>query len=299
MYRLILKAYYVLSAPLAIYFILNSKSIHPDYKLSFFKKFHLGMRMFLNKFRIPTGTSYKSHLAMSLKILETPPDVDGVVVECGSWKGGSAANLSLVCRLTNRKLMIFDSFEGLPESSESVDRQGFYATGEFCGSLEDVKRNIVRYGAIECCEFLNGWFEETLPKLDRPVVLAFLDVDLELSLETCVRHIWPHLTDRGYIFIDEYVGLDYCSIFWSEEYWRRYFDRTPPGLMGSGVGLPLGEYYIGPWEDNDNRPLHHPNAGGYTRKDFSGYWIHYPNVPPPRRNGQIAGHWSAYLYRMS
>ena len=77
MYRFILKVYYVLTVPIAIYFILNSKSIHPEYKLSFFKKYSLGLKMFLNKFRIPTGTSYKSHLAMALKILETSPEVKG------------------------------------------------------------------------------------------------------------------------------------------------------------------------------------------------------------------------------
>ena len=200
--------------------------------------------MFLSKLRIPTGTSYKGHLAMALKILETPPDVDGVVLECGTWQGGSSANLSLICKLTNRKLLIYDSFQGLPET-QSVDRQK-YETGEYCGSLVTVKKNIERYGAIECCEFIEGWFDQTLPHLDSPVLLAFLDVDLELSLETCVRYIWPHLVDKGFIFIDEYVDLDFCSLFWSETYWKKYFDRVPPRLIGSGVGLPLGEYYIGP-----------------------------------------------------
>ena len=212
---------------------------------------------------------------MALKIFETPPDVVGDVIECGTWQGGSAVNLSLVCKIAGRKLIIYDSFEGLPEG-KTEDRQGFYGTGDYCGSLGDVKRNIERYGAIEVCEFVKGWFDETLPQMGRPVVLAFIDVDLELSLETCVRYIWPNLTEKGYIFIDEYVGLDYCSIFWSEEYWKRYFDRKPPGLIGSGVGLPLGEYYIGPWEENENHPLQHPNAAAYTRKDFSGHWIHFP-----------------------
>lgn len=276
MYRFILKIYYVLTVPVAIFFILNSAAIHPEYKLGFFRKYVLGFRMFLNKLRIPTGTSYKAHLAMALKIFETPPDVDGIVVECGTWQGGSAANLSLVCKIAGRKLRIFDSFEGLPEG-QAEDRQAVYNTGDYAGSMEQVKRNIERFGAIEVCEFTKGWFDKTLPELNEPVLLAFLDVDLELSLETCVRYLWPNLTEKGYIFIDEYVDLDYCSIFWSERYWKTYFDRTPPGLIGSGVGLPLGEYYVGPWSDNTQRPLHHPNAGAYTRKDFSGTWVHFPS----------------------
>lgn len=286
MSRFILKVYYVLTVPIAIYFILNSRSIHPAYKLRGGVKFLLGWKMFLNKFRIPTGTSYKSHLAMALKILETPPEVQGAVLECGSWQGGSSANLSLICRLTKRKLLVYDSFQGLPETQEG-DRQP-YETGDFCGPLETVKKNIERYGAIECCEFVEGWFDETLPHLDTPVVLAFLDVDLEMSLETCVRYIWPHLTEKGFIFIDEYVDLDYCSIFWSERYWKTYFNRKPPGLIGSGVGLPLGEYYIGPWKENGEHPLHHPNAGAYTRKDFSGHWIHFPEPADPAVNKPVA-----------
>ena len=144
MSRSLLKFYYVLTVPIAIYFILSSRSIDPAYKLGFFRKLSLGTKMFLNKFRIPTGTSYKAHLAMALKILETPPDVEGVVLECGSWQGGSSANLSLICRLTNRKLVIYDSFQGLPETQPS-DRQP-YEAGEFCGSLETVKKNILRGG---------------------------------------------------------------------------------------------------------------------------------------------------------
>jgi hypothetical protein len=150
----------------------------------------------------------------------------------------------------------------------------FDKKGEYLDTLDEVKANISRYGAIECCEFIKGWFSETLPRLDTPVLLAFLDVDLEASLETCVRHLWPNLTDKGYVFIDEYVDLDYCSLFWSEKYRRTHFQRTPPGLVGAGVGLALGEYDIGPWSEIGNHPLQHPNAGEYARKDFSGHWAH-------------------------
>jgi len=280
MYRTLLKIYYVLTVPISIFFILNSTNFHPAYKIGFFKKYGLGLRMFLNKFRVQTGVSYKAHLAMALKIFETPPEVPGDVVECGTWKGGGAANLSLICREAGRKLKIYDSYRGLPPNVEG--EMELYTEGEYVGTLDEVKENIRRYGAIESCEFIEGWFENTLPSHNTPVLLAFLDVDLESSLETCIRYLWNHLTPQGYIFIDEYVGLDYCAIFWSERYWQETFKRTPPGLIGAGVGLALGEYYIGPYNEAASHPLQHPNAGAYTRKDFSGYWNFYPAAPVNR-----------------
>ena len=278
MARFLMKAYYVVSVPISILFILTSKSIHASYRMSLHKKLQLGFRMFFNTIRIQTGTSYKSHLAMALKILETPPGVAGDIIECGTWKGGCAANLSLVCTLVGRKLKVYDSFEGLPEGQPDDREARYYEKGDYCGTLDEVKTNVQRYGAIECCEFVKGWFKDTLPALNSPVLLAFLDVDLEESLETCVRNIWPNLVDKGYIFIDEVVGVNYCALFYSEKYWSKYFKRTPPGLIGAGTGLPLGEYYIGPWSERESHPAQHANAGAYTRKDMSGIWTYYPHA---------------------
>jgi hypothetical protein len=282
MARLAVKLYYAFSVPFSIIFILNSTAIDKSYGMSLFKRISLGLKMLRNALCVPHGTSYKSHLAMALKIFETPPEVSGDIVECGTWKGGSAVNLSLVCKIVGRKLRIYDSFEGLP-AGDLHDRQAkCYKKGDYCGTLEEVKSNIDRYGSIECCEFIKGWFHETLPKLNSPVLLAFLDVDLEASLETCVRHIWPNLVDRGYIFIDEFDVLDFCALFFSEKYWAKYFQRTPPGLVGAGVGLPLGNYYVGPRYERENHPLMGAIASAYTRKDMSGYWGYYPDEDPPR-----------------
>lgn len=276
MLRFLMKVSNVLSVPTSILFILNSRSIHPSYRMSLLNKLQLGFRMFFNTLHIPTGTSYKSHLAMALKILEIPPETRGDVIECGTWKGGCAANLSLVCKIVGRKLKIYDSFEGLPKGQDGDREANHYQKGDYCGSLEEVKTNIQRYGAIECCDFIKGWFEDTLPALSSPVLLAFLDVDLEASLETCVRYIWPNLVGEGYIFMDEVVGVDYCALFYSEKYWSKYFNRTPPGLIGAGTGLPLGEYYIGPWSEIELHPTQRANAGAYTRKNMSGVWHYYP-----------------------
>jgi O-methyltransferase len=276
MIKLAMKLNYLLSVPVAIVFILSSRRLHPAYKMTFFKKLSLGLKMFRNAHQIPTATSFKTHLVMALKLLETPPEVQGCVLECGTWKGGSAANLSLACKITGRKLLIYDSFEGLPGGDPKDREARYYHVGDFCGTLDEVKANIARYGDPSCCTFIKGWFSESLPHLSEPVVLAFLDVDLEESLHTCIRFIWPNLVDEGHLFIDEYVSTDYCALFYSEKYWQTYFGRTPPGLIGSGSGLALGEYYIGPWADRESHPSQHPTGPAYTTKNMSGFWSYYP-----------------------
>jgi O-methyltransferase len=200
-------------------------------------------------------------------------------VECGTFKGGTAASLSLACRLVGRKLVICDSFEGLPPADPRDRGAAGYHAGQYAGALEEVKANIARYGDISVCEFVKGWFEDTLPDLADPIALAFLDVDLDASLNTCVLNLWPRLVDEGYIFIDEFVNVDYCSLFYSERYWKAHFDRTPPGMIGAGTGLALGEYYTGPWEERKLHPMQHPTGSAYTRKNMSGYWTYYPDAP--------------------
>ncbi|MGA7410227.1 MAG: TylF/MycF/NovP-related O-methyltransferase [Bryobacteraceae bacterium] len=276
MARLLMKLFYLVTIPVSLLFLLHSRRIHAAYQLNWWKKIVFGLRVVRNKHSIPTGTSYKTALVMAVKLFEVPPEVPGCVVECGTWKGGTAASLSLACRLTGRKLIICDSFEGLPPG-DPLDREaGGYQPGDYCGTFDEVRANIVRYGDIACCEFVKGWFCDTLPNLDRQIVMAFLDVDLEASLDTCVRNLWPRLVGNGYVFIDEYVGTDYCALFYSERYWQEHFQRTPPGLVGAGSGLALGEYYVGPWSEKDDHPMQHATGAAYTRKSMSGYWAYYP-----------------------
>jgi O-methyltransferase len=275
-WRLVAKGYYVLTVPLATLFILNSIRIQPEYRMTWLRKLWLGWRFFVNQVRIPTASTYKSHLAMALKLLEMPSSAPGVVAECGTWKGGSAANLSLVCKIVRRRLIVFDSFEGLP-SADDKDREGRkYKVGEFAGTLAEVQRNIARGGELSVCEFRTGWFDDTLPDFKEPVALVYLDVDLESSLHTCLIHFWPLLATQGYLFTDEYLNIAYCSVFFSESYWRRYFNQSPPGLIGAGMGLALGDFYIGPYEERGNHPAQHSTGAAYTRRDWIAEWTYLP-----------------------
>lgn len=218
-----------------------------DYGVRFWTKLRLAVRMARNSKKVTTGSHFLEHLLMATQILNVPGDVEGCVVECGTFKGGSATNLSLVCALCHRNLEIFDSFQGLPEPKEadqehllvSINEVHTYKKGAWHGTLEEVKRNISRYGEIDVCNFNVGYFNESLPGFKSNCVLAFLDVDLADSLETCLKYLWPLLQDGGYIFTHEAPHKEIAAAFFDQEWWRSNLYCDPPGLVGAGNGIGL------------------------------------------------------------
>jgi O-methyltransferase len=267
-----------LSLPLTILFLFSNARFHPTYQMTWRRKLDLGFRMYRNWRHIQTGISYKGHLAIAAKLLEIPPSVEGAVVECGCWLGGTTANLSIICDIVGRDLIVYDSFEGLPAPVAGDDMNPM-VKGSFRGDLQVVEANVARYGVIDRCQFRKGWFKDTLPGHRENVVLCFIDVDLKSSMHDCIVNLWPHLTDEGYVFFDEYVHLHNCALFFSERFWRDYLDTTPPGLMGTGSGVGVGQYFLGPWRGKSaSPPIQRPTSLAYTRKDFRGGWEYVPQA---------------------
>jgi Macrocin-O-methyltransferase (TylF) len=210
---------------------------------------------------VPTASTYLEHVAMAASILRVPPSEPGVVIECGCFKGGSTASLSLACRLAGRRLLVFDSFAGLPEPAEGdathyvpADRTRHgYHQGAFSATLDEVRGNVGRYGALEVCEFRRGFFETTLPGLDERCVFAFADVDLTTSLQTCVEAIWPKLGDGCELWTHEAHHAEIAALFFDDAWWERTLAVSSPGLIGAGSGLRLS--------------THLPTPIGYTVKN--------------------------------
>lgn len=195
---------------------------------------------------ISTATGFLYHVQLAKEILSIPRSVAGDVVECGCWKGGSTANLSLVCSLTSRKLLVCDSFQGLPEDENSAQHHyphlkvyGFYQAGMYSGRLDEVKQNIAHFGKIDSCEFVPGFYCDTLKSLKDPIVLAFLDVDLLSSMRDCIRFIWPLLVDGGLIYTDDSCDMEIARIWFDDSWWQNTFQIRSPGYVGSGCGLPF------------------------------------------------------------
>ncbi len=268
------RLYEALSLPFLTAFLLHDPRSGDAYGLTWRRRARLVWRMYRTGRNIETGTSFRAHVAMAAKIFAIPPSVEGVIVECGAWKGGTTANLSLVADIVGRTLVVYDSFEGLPEPAAGDRWAHPFGTGAFKGELDEVIGNVTRYGVIERCDFRKGWFQDTLTDHREPIVTAFLEVDYQDSLHVCVLNLWPHLIEKGWLFIDEYTRLDFCALFFSERWWARHFDRPPPGLLGAGTGIAVGQYFLGPY--GERPPLQGPNSVGLTRKDFYGMWDYVP-----------------------
>jgi O-methyltransferase len=266
-YRLFIKTVECVSLPIILREYLEPQTGR-EYGVGLLAKLALACKIARNVNRIWGASSYLEHLMMATQILKTPKSVPGCVVECGSFKGRSAANLSLVCALCGRRLEIFDSFAGLPEPSESDSEHKLldsreihtYSKGAWCGTLEEVKRNISKYGKIEVCGMNVGYFEQTLPAFRERCILVFIDVDLRASLRTCLQYLWPLLRERCYLFTHEAQHEEISSQFFDQEWWHAKVGCPAPGLIGAGNGLGLS-----------------PASGGFV--SHLGYTVKQPFLP--------------------
>lgn len=179
--------------------------------------------------------SYDEYLVPAVKMLDSSfSKTKGIIVEAGAYKGGGTAKLSLVAKLTGRKLYVFDSFEGLPDNDEPSAKtdMGYeceFNEGDFTGSLREVKSAIKKYGDISVCEFVKGFYDTTMPDFHEPVAAVFCDVDLESSTKTCLKYMCPNMTANSYFFSqDAHIPL-IQQLFANEKFWKKevHLEKTP------------------------------------------------------------------------
>ena len=154
---------------------------------------------------VPCAHEHSEMVEIIRQIFEIPADRPGCVVEAGCFKGGSTAKLSIAAAEAGRRVVVFDSFEGLPENDEPHENTIFgdsadFHAGNYAGRLSEVADNVQRWGELAVCELVPGWFENTMPAFREPVAVGFIDVDLAASTRTCLEHLYPLLISGGVLF---------------------------------------------------------------------------------------------------
>ncbi|MEW5849362.1 MAG: DUF6365 family protein [Myxococcota bacterium] len=132
-------------------------------------------------------------------------DLEGDIIECGTWRGGVSVMLALLCRKLGlrKKVYMLDSFQGLPRPDPGVDH--FHREGWCAAPRMQVEELITRTGVGDLVVIREGWFRDTLPGLtDERFCLAHLDGDLYQSTAECLRHLAPRMVERGVVVVDDY-----------------------------------------------------------------------------------------------
>lgn len=164
------------------------------------------------------GRIRMDHLHQCLRtVLEE--NIEGDFIETGVWRGGACIFMRgflKVHGITNRRVWVADSFEGLPEPDEEnypMDQGADYHTWDFLKvSLEEVKENFKKYDLLDdqVC-FLKGWFKDTLPVAPiEKIAVARLDGDMYSSTMDSLKNLYPKVSQGGFIIIDDY-GLGPCA----------------------------------------------------------------------------------------
>jgi hypothetical protein len=138
--------------------------------------------------------------------------VEGELAEFGTMTGRTATVLSAALASFRHKseLHLFDGFEGLPESTNDVDKKSFHVQGGVWGegTCQGVGPSALR---AKCRRFLPderivihaGWFNETVKAVPAGKKFALVHVDCDLyqsTLEALDPLFARHMISEGAVF---------------------------------------------------------------------------------------------------
>lgn len=143
------------------------------------------------------------YLANHLYLLDSE-GVKGDVLECGCAHGFSSACLSLACAALGRRLIVADSFEGLPDTHPD---EPFFRKGDYASAEQRVLEHIRLCGRQDVVETVKGWYRDSLRGWRRQLALLWVDVDLYESARDLLPHVMPSLDPRGALFTHEFTDF--------------------------------------------------------------------------------------------
>jgi predicted O-methyltransferase YrrM len=150
-------------------------------------------------------------------------DMAGDIVECGAWRGGSAALIALTVKKYSKRhrvVSVFDSFGGMPPASHRDVHRGVHANstewGEGALSAPPDRYIIPLLVSLEISDYVSlrpGDFETSLPdyaKTCTEISILHAAADWYSSTNTILDNLLSKLSPHAYIQIDDYGFWDGC-----------------------------------------------------------------------------------------
>jgi O-methyltransferase len=140
--------------------------------------------------------------------------ISGDVVECGVYKGGTAAILARSATRSPlpRTVWLFDTFQGMPPATTADGPEAPSWVGSLSSSPARVQRLLRRTGAdLSRVRIIPGLFQDTFPSLRIPqIALLNIDADWYESIKLCLETFYNAVVPRGFISIDDYGAWPGC-----------------------------------------------------------------------------------------
>ena len=152
----------------------------------------------------------------------------GDFVELGCYKGDTSLLLAEVLKGTEKKLWIYDSFEGLPEKSEADESAlGMnFKGGELYVTKREVKGRFLRAG-LPVPVIKKAWFNELLDgDLPKEIALAFLDGDFYESIRDSLKLMESKMAEGGVIVVHDYQNPALPGVAKAVDEWVREQKKT-------------------------------------------------------------------------
>jgi len=123
--------------------------------------------------------------------------IPGDIAELGVYNGATAA---LMLKNSGKRMHLFDTFEGLPESENRFEK------GEYKGSLATVRRNLSQWQ--NRTEYHVGLFPASADGIETRFSFVHLDADLYSSTKSALEWFWPRISQGGAILSHDYPLSD-------------------------------------------------------------------------------------------
>ena len=171
-------------------------------------------------------------------------DIPGDFIETGVWRGGASILMRAVLAaygIENRKVIVADSFEGLPPpNSEKFPADAgatFHEYDDLAVTEEQVRRNFAKFGLLDDqVIFLKGWFRDTMPRVaSERIALLRLDGDMYESTIDPLVHLYDKIPPGGWVIVDDYEVVPACNAAVQDFFAARKISPVLQPIDGVGV----------------------------------------------------------------
>lgn len=158
-----------------------------------------------------------------LELAKKSLSCEGDFVEMGCYKGDTSLLLAEILVGTDKKLFIYDSFEGLPEKKkeDESDIGKDFKAKELFVTKREVKQRFLKAG-IPVPVIKKAWFNQLLPNdLPERISFAFLDGDFYESIRDSLKLIEGRVSKDGVIIVHDFASLALPGVAKAVLEWNR------------------------------------------------------------------------------